>query len=241
MSAKLGRTLGDVIFCRNQSTLDAYCSAYTNYRSAPNQIGCHTEGMATNTAEIRSENIDSRIATFERKRPYDIATRDDNSHAGSAESTPRKRKKYAPKLGYQDLHNFIPNGGSLNQNFTPHEAPHHDEGKSPQEAIATSTAPPMSWNAVNGTKVRTSLGDGLRKSKISQGRGPQATQVIGYPSKMKTRQDDKVQTIQAVDSWGKVDIAQHAKSQTDLRPKVARKKGQSMSYYIRRSMRTELC
>lgn len=214
---------------------------HLNYNRAPNQTGASTEGMVTNTAEIRSENIDSRTATFERKRPYDVASRDDISHAGSAESTPRKRKKHAAKLGIQDLRDSIPNGGSSNLDSAPHEEPRCGESESPQEAAATSAAPPMTWNAVNGTKLRTSLGGGLGKSKISQGRGPQAAQVFGCPGKVKTRQNDKVQTVQAVESPGKVDIAQHVKPQTGLKPKVARKKGQSMSCYSQRSMRMELC
>lgn len=60
------------------------------------------------------ENTDSRTATFERKRPFDTAARYDSSHAGSADSTPRKRVKrmdqYGDKRGYQDVRDFVPNG-----------------------------------------------------------------------------------------------------------------------------------
>jgi len=203
-----------------------------NHDRAPDQIRFYTQGMATNIAEIPSEDIDSRTATFERKRPYDVATRDDSSNAGSAESTPRKRKKHAAKLGYHDPRDLMPNDASFKSDSAPIEKPPNGE---------TSTAPPMNWNAVNNTKVRISLGGGQGNSKISQGRRPQAIEVVGGPGKPKTRQDDKVQTSQAVDSPERVDIAQHIKPQTNLKPKAARKEGQSLSSHFRRSRSMGLC
>ena len=59
------------------------------------------------------QDIDSRSATLERKRPHDLISRHDASNAGSASSTPRKRAKQAGKLGHQDVRDFVPVGASF--------------------------------------------------------------------------------------------------------------------------------
>lgn len=75
------------------------------------------------------EAEDSRSVTFERKRAHDVATRDDDSKASSAASTPRKRVKHAGKFGHQDVPDFVPVEGSFSTSAAPvDEAPGGDEG-----------------------------------------------------------------------------------------------------------------
>ena len=56
---------------------------------------------------------DSRTATFDRKRSHTIASRDECMTDGSTTSTPRKRNKHVGRLGYQDVRDFVPSGGSF--------------------------------------------------------------------------------------------------------------------------------
>lgn len=75
--------------------------------------------MAINAADLTEGEADSGTATFERKRPHDVLSRDDASNAGSAHSTPRKRAKYAGKLGHQDIRDFVPVGASFSTSAAP--------------------------------------------------------------------------------------------------------------------------
>ena len=68
---------------------------------------------------IVPENVideDSRTATFERKRPHDVASDGKFSDPESQSATLRKRTKYAGKPGYQDVRDFVPSGASFTTN-----------------------------------------------------------------------------------------------------------------------------
>lgn len=71
--------------------------------------------MANNTEDAMDEGTDWRTATFERKRPFDSATRDDSSNAGSAKLTSRKRARRMGKLGHQDVRDFVPGGANFSK------------------------------------------------------------------------------------------------------------------------------
>lgn len=77
--------------------------------------------MPTNAADPIDEDADSGTTTFERKRPHDVVSRDDASNAGSAQSTPRKRVKYAGKLRHQEIRDFVPVGASFSTSAVPVE------------------------------------------------------------------------------------------------------------------------
>ncbi|KAK4690590.1 protein AIR1/2, partial [Lecanoromycetidae sp. Uapishka_2] len=80
------------------------------------------------------EGTDSRAASFERKRPFDLTTRDDNSNPGSAQSTPRKRAKRTGKLGHQDLRDFVPAGANFSQTATGLAHSNGDQGEDQDDA-----------------------------------------------------------------------------------------------------------
>lgn len=218
--------------------------------------------MATTPMDTIDADTDSRTATFERKRPHDVATQDDNSNSGSAHSTPRKRKKHAAKLGYQDVRDFVPNGGSFSTDVCHLEEGNNDDGKKSQEAAETGAAPSMNWNAVNHTKIRTSLGGGQGKGRTFQGERPQTAKAVDGldevvirqkevvdtsqtddgPGDDKTEQDETNQSTQVAGGLGKASIAQTADNQLKPKPKpkpkAARKEGQSTpTYSVRLSMR----
>ena len=173
--------------------------------------------MATNAAgSVDDDDIDSRIATLERKRPNDVISRDDASSPGSAHSTPRKRAKHAGELGHQDVRDFVPVGASFSTSAVPVEdAPNssddgsqanrnpYSEALSDQSALISSsedmevhqgngsgqidkvtaedsihseisentspqvvhTTPSVNRNAVNTTKIRTTLRGSIGKVK----------------------------------------------------------------------------
>lgn len=181
--------------------------------------------MAPDTAELRSDNMDSRTATFERKRPHEQATREDNTNAESAASTPRKRKKHSQDIKYGSLRDSMSNGDSLILDSANPEEPRNGETESAHEVSDTSTVLPMNWNAVNSTKVRTSFGG----SRISQERRPLALQVDGGSDDMKTGQNHNVQTGRAIDRAGEVDTTEQLKPRTKTKPNGLREEGQSVS------------
>jgi len=181
--------------------------------------------MAPDTAELRSDNMDSRTATFERKRPHEQATREDNTNAESAASTPRKRKKHSQDIQYGSVRDSMSNGDSLILDSANPEEPRNGETESAHEVSDTSTVLPMNWNAVNSTKVRTSFG-GIR---ISQERRPLAFQVDGGSDDMKTGQNHNVQTGRAIDRAGEFDTTEQLKPRTKTKPNGLREEGQSVS------------
>jgi len=190
------------------------------------KFGAHVEGMALDTAENQIEDVDSLTGTFERKRTHDVAIRENNSNAGSAQSTPRKRNKHAAKLGHQDVRGPVPSRASFTTKAAPLEEPHNgercrEEASNSMEAAETFTAPPLNWNAINSTKVRTSLGGGLGKGGLSQGGGLQASQTVDSLGKGKSTHDQMVQTGQAVDGLGKANL--EARNQI---PQTAQEEGQ---------------
>lgn len=75
--------------------------------------------MATDAGDPKEQDPDSGTATLERKRPYNVTSRDDASNLGSANSTPRKRAKFAGKLGHQDVRDFVPVGASFSTSAVP--------------------------------------------------------------------------------------------------------------------------
>ena len=75
--------------------------------------------MPTDAADPMEEDADSGTATFGRKRPHDVISRDDASNAGVVHSNPRKRAKHAGKLGYQDVRDFVPVGASFSTSAVP--------------------------------------------------------------------------------------------------------------------------
>ena len=94
--------------------------------------GRHVRGMDPSTEGAMEGDTDSRVATLERKRPYDPAIGDGNSNAGSVTSTPRKRAKYTGKLGHQDVRDFVPNGASFSSSALPFDDVSASEGESVQ-------------------------------------------------------------------------------------------------------------
>ncbi len=70
-------------------------------------------------ADLLEQDTDLGAATHQRKRPHGVVSRDDTSNAGSAHSTPRKRAKYAGKLGHQDVRDFVPVGASFSTSVVP--------------------------------------------------------------------------------------------------------------------------
>ena len=93
--------------------------------------------MATATGEPIDSDIDSRTATFERKRPYDIDAGDDTSNAGSPASTPRKRVRCTGKLAYQDVRDFVPSGANFSSSAIFLEAETDGEIEGPQLVAPT--------------------------------------------------------------------------------------------------------
>ena len=59
---------------------------------------------------------DSRTATFDKKRPLDVAVGEESLGAGSTKSTPRKRAKHAATMGHQDVRDFVPKGATFSTN-----------------------------------------------------------------------------------------------------------------------------
>ena len=188
--------------------------------------------MATNAADPTEQDTNSSAVTLDRKRPHDVVPRDDASNAGSTQSTPRKRARYAVKPGHQDVRDFVPVGASFSMSPVPvdeaddssdHSSQaetslmaekagdqvllqtsesvvaegekalvegrrlitsprnHHNrsvkiedrfEGNQKLGEISEVTspqgvkaAPPVNWNAVNTTKIRTTFGDSVARVK----------------------------------------------------------------------------
>jgi len=71
--------------------------------------------MATNTGDAMDEGTDSPNATFERKRPFDLATHDDSSNIGSTNSISNKRVRRAGNLDHQDVRDFVPVGANFSK------------------------------------------------------------------------------------------------------------------------------
>lgn len=75
--------------------------------------------MATDAGDPQEQDPDSGTAILERKRPHNLISRDDASNLGSANLTPRKRAKFAGKLGDQDVRDFVPVGASFSTSAVP--------------------------------------------------------------------------------------------------------------------------
>lgn len=116
--------------------------------------------MATTATDSMDEDADSGTATFERKRPHDVLSRDDASNAGSAHSTPRKRVKYATKLGHQEIRDFVPVGASFSTSAVPVEEA-EDSG---DEGFQAETSP-KTENSSNYEVVETSDSDAAEQEK----------------------------------------------------------------------------
>jgi len=72
------------------------------------------QAMVCATAAITfDEDVNSRSATFDRKRSHGGSSRGGTSNGGSAQSTPRKRAKHAGNVGHQFVEDFVPAGGSF--------------------------------------------------------------------------------------------------------------------------------
>lgn len=72
--------------------------------------------MGTTPTESRDENVDSRTANFERKRPHGRISSSSSSNNVPTDSAPRKRAKDAGNLGYQDVRDFVPPAGEFSKN-----------------------------------------------------------------------------------------------------------------------------
>ena len=134
--------------------------------------------MATNAADPMEQDTDSRTASFDHKRPYEVSSNDTASNAGRGHSTPRKRLKRTGKLGDQDVRDFVPVGANFSKSAvlvdeiqdscdddgSQAEISDHEKialnGESlviepadgvlnTNEVSAIKAAPPVNWNAVN--------------------------------------------------------------------------------------------
>ena len=94
--------------------------------------GRHVRGMDHPTEGAMEGDTDSRTASLERKRPYDLAIGDGSLNAGSVTSTPRKRAKYTGKVGYQDVRDFVPTGATFSSSAVPFDDVSASEGESVQ-------------------------------------------------------------------------------------------------------------
>lgn len=131
-----------------------------------------------------ADDVDSRTASFERKRPYSRASHDSISNDGPVASTPRKRVRHPESSGLQDRGDFEspsddctsprPRGqanGDTNHRIVSDQLQHqHDDDASNRnnlpESSAQSTethAPPalgplsiMSWNVGKAPEMRLS-------------------------------------------------------------------------------------
>ena len=112
--------------------------------------------------------MDSRTASFDRRRPHDQYTDGGIETSTSSQSTPRKRARRGRQTDGQDLRDFVPGGAS----FSSTDLPSRDRSESPPQqsthgvevgrdnALSTSTgaAPLINWNLGSKAKIRTTLG-----------------------------------------------------------------------------------
>lgn len=174
--------------------------------------------MATETADTSVEDLDSRTAIVERKRTHNEVTQNDNPSAVSAGSTPRKRHKHASKSAFQDIRDFVPNGGSFGTNGTLiADTNIHD-------TVETSAAPPMNWNAVNSTKIRISLGGGHARNTAPREEALQAN-VVGSSNKIDAGLEAEPQKNHAVDAHTSPKLTEDEDDQVDQESKAAQNEG----------------
>lgn len=125
--------------------------------------------MANRNEGAINEGTDSRTATFERKRPFDLTTHDDSSNAGSAASTPRKRRKRRGKGGdqraYQDVRDFVPDG--VNFSRTPGDLPSGIEGNEDHGDVKTgedvARAPENSNGPIKSQQGQSQEGNAIKE------------------------------------------------------------------------------
>ena len=91
--------------------------------------------MATDKSDPTEQNTEPDIATLERKRSYNLTSRDDPSNPESTPSTPRKRTKRVGKLGFQDVRDFVPAGTSFSTNAVLGDEPQDIGDDSSQEEV----------------------------------------------------------------------------------------------------------
>lgn len=180
--------------------------------------------MTTETLSTPVEDLDSRTAIVERKRTHDEATQNGDPGAVSADSTPRKRKKHASNSAFQDVRDFVPNGGSFGTNGTLIEDADIDD------TVQTSTAPPMSWNAVNNTKIRTSLGGGLVQNILPR-EGVLHAHVVGSSIEVDAGLDTEPQKDQTIDVHPNPKITEDDNDQIDQGSKAGHEEGSYTAYH----------
>lgn len=143
--------------------MGVFGSSFSYYgRILVNRAESNVPEMATEIDGSIDE--DSRTAIFERKRPHDVATHDDNSNAGSTKTTPRKRIKHSGKLGYQDVRDFVPNGANFSTRSVSigEGSEGEDESRSEKSDREIGDSPSASAGAISGKEDELAVNEGRR-------------------------------------------------------------------------------